>query len=343
MPERAVHPVGQHRGDVARECFGVVRRKEQPGHAVGDELGSRACVGGHDGPPGQHPLEHREAEAFPARGVDDDVAAPVEGRDVSDAPRHEDAVGHAQLARERFQPLALGPLAEHEQRRVGDRRERANRRVDALLRREPCNAEQQRRAVRDRQLGVLAPRLGQRVEPVVDDLDLVLGQPDVLDAEAPHGLADGDDPRALAAPARARRSATARCETGRGCASSRRSACASRRRRRRRRARDACARDPAARVGQPRGAATAATAARTARRARRRTGRRRACRARRSVTSTPFAASAGSSVSRCRSEPPMPPMRWTCDDLHARRLQRSRSQTTAAPAASASTKSHGTR
>ena len=106
--ERAVHPVAQHRGDVARECLGIVGRKEQPGHAVGDELRSRACIGRHDGPPGQHPFQHREAEAFPPRGVDDDVAAAVEGRDVSDAPRHEDAVGDAELARERLQ-LALAP------------------------------------------------------------------------------------------------------------------------------------------------------------------------------------------------------------------------------------------
>ena len=153
--------------------------------------------------------------------------------------------------------------------------------------------------------------------------------------------------RARAARARARRSGTRRRGTGRRCASSTRAA-AHRARRRRPRARGACARCPRAAIArrtrrdQPRIeiARRREPLVRHAR-ARRRTDPARATgrRARGSVTSTPRSASAGSSVSRWRSEPPIPRIRWTWTTFIGALRHRPNAHSSAAAASSAIRKS----
>jgi hypothetical protein len=102
----------------------------------------------------------------------------------------------AEVAGERLERRTLRPLAEHDERGVGrQRRERPHRDVEPLLLGQPRDRQQDARLVRQPARRVLAPRLGQLVQAVVDRRHLPGGQPDLVDREPPQRLRDRHDPR----------------------------------------------------------------------------------------------------------------------------------------------------
>ena len=119
--------VAEQRQRRLRERVRVVRRHEQPRLAVQDDLRGRADPRRHHRLPGQHRLEQRQAEALPARRMDEHLGAPVPRGDVADAARQIDA-----LAGERLQPRPLRALAQDDQHRrrlaLADRRAARGRR-----------------------------------------------------------------------------------------------------------------------------------------------------------------------------------------------------------------------
>ena len=117
-------------------------------------------------------------------------------RHVADTPRQPQPLGDAELAREEREVASLGPFAEDDQHRL--RRQPGQRPhcdIQPLLLLEARHRDQHARALWQPEVGVRPPCLRRRVEPVMDDLDLVRRQPDALDAEPRERLSDRDDPR----------------------------------------------------------------------------------------------------------------------------------------------------
>ena len=173
-PGRPASRVRRVLGELAGSSGGTRR----PVIAVRDELRSRTRANRGDRLPANiassianpSPPSARDGRRRPNGG---------RARPRPDAARHEHAVGDAELAPE-ASGCALGAIAEHDECRAGNGGKRADRDVDALLRRQSRDAEEERRAVLDRERGVRAPRLGQHVEAVMDDVDLLRRQPDSL-------------------------------------------------------------------------------------------------------------------------------------------------------------------
>ena len=169
-------------------CARVVGRHERGRSSPSDdELRRGAASSRDDGLRRQHRLEQREAEALPARRVDDTSHAAVERRDVADPAGQEHAVGDAELARERLERGRSGPSPSTTSIASGKLAAARGRPTSTPFCGSSRATQRRTRAPSGtRAAGSSRPRLGQRVEPVVDDLDLLRRQPDALDVEAAH-------------------------------------------------------------------------------------------------------------------------------------------------------------
>jgi SAM-dependent methyltransferase len=107
--------VVEHALDGFGERVGVVGRHEVAGLAVDDELRKRADVRRDDGEAAEHRLQHGQAEALPARGMDEDVGAAQNGGDVRDTAGEDEA--DAELARPGGETWPFRPFPEHDERR----------------------------------------------------------------------------------------------------------------------------------------------------------------------------------------------------------------------------------
>jgi len=192
---RAERRLVERAQDRRGERRGVVRPHEIAGLAVDDELRQRADVRGDDGQSGEHRLEHAEPEALPARRVDEHDRAPEPRCDVRHPAEQEHAPLDAELPREREQgtALLLRRRDDDEHGVVGQERQCADRDVDALLRHEPRDREEDSRARGHAVYRVGAPGRGQVVHPVMDRLDLARRDADPVDREAPQRVGDRDD------------------------------------------------------------------------------------------------------------------------------------------------------
>jgi hypothetical protein len=158
--------------------------------AVDDEFRSELTLLATTGA-GEHRLEHAEAEALPARRMHEQCRAPaghVRTRPGKNTRRSR--------PRSRASPSSAldQALAERDEHRVvRQQRERPDRHVETLLRSQTRDGEQHARSLRNAVRRVLAPRLGEIVQPVMNRLDLVRRHADALDCESPERLGDRDD------------------------------------------------------------------------------------------------------------------------------------------------------
>ena len=116
---------------------------------MADQLSERTGVGRDDGQAGRHRLHGREALQFRLRGDGEDVSQPVQARQVlaGDEADEPHPAGQSKLVSPGVQDSFVRAGARYSHLRVpGEPRRRAEQHVDALLRAEPANRQDQRPA-----------------------------------------------------------------------------------------------------------------------------------------------------------------------------------------------------
>ena len=113
--------------------------------------GSELTFDATTGSPASIASRTAEAEALPARRVHEQRRAAQPGGDVRHAARQEDALVDTELVREPAENITLRAFAEHDEHRVvRKQRQRADRDVEALLRCQARDREQDARIRRGR-------------------------------------------------------------------------------------------------------------------------------------------------------------------------------------------------
>ena len=187
-PGRLEHP--QH---ALRQAGGVARRDEVSRDAILDQLGQSADSRADRRHPGRHGLQDREGEALDGeRGEHHHVDDAQDVGDVAAHPGEDDPVAQAELRGEALGVLAAGPVPDDQQARLGHAVDHLPPRPQEggviLLRAEHREDPHDPVAVGDPEgRGHLAaallarPGIGERIDTVPYDPDLVPAQPEVVD------------------------------------------------------------------------------------------------------------------------------------------------------------------
>ena len=97
----------------------VAGRDQQPGLAVGDDLGDAAGAARGDGQPERLRVEDRGPQPLGLRGEHEDVEHLQQGADVLAEPEEQEALPQPELAREGLDLLAQRAVADRHERDVG--------------------------------------------------------------------------------------------------------------------------------------------------------------------------------------------------------------------------------
>jgi len=192
--------VVQQLQELVRQGLGIPGRDEEPGVAVGDDLGDPVDGRGHDRQLREHGFREDDPERLPQGGEAEDVERREDVGNVAAPAREAHGVLEAELADERAQLLLEGPVADDEELRRGARRTDEGRGaqevLEAFLRLEPAQRSDDRAGGVEVQLAahaVSSALLGvSQLGRVVDHVDL-LGRHDArVHAVLLHGPGHGD-------------------------------------------------------------------------------------------------------------------------------------------------------